>query len=148
LLIGFAFLFVEIAFILRFSLFLDHSLAAISVTLAGILVATGVASGTSKHGCGAPAASGDYPGRHCRRRCDCAATSLRRSHGTTSLGEDRRCGQPSCAVGVRHGSAISARAQSGLRVRTGPRAVGLGHQRLRVACGGCNGQPARHVPHP
>ena len=48
LLIGFAFLFVEIAFIHRFTLFLGHPLAAISVTLAGFLVSDGLGSGTSK----------------------------------------------------------------------------------------------------
>ena len=48
LLIGFAFLFVEIAFIHRFSLFLGHPLAAVSVTLAGFLVSAGLGSGTSK----------------------------------------------------------------------------------------------------
>ena len=48
LLIGFAFLFVEIAFIHRFSLFLGHPLAAIAVTLAGFLVSAGLGSGTSK----------------------------------------------------------------------------------------------------
>jgi hypothetical protein len=48
LLIGFAFLFVEIAFIHRFSLFLGHPLAAITVTLAGLLVSAGLGSGISK----------------------------------------------------------------------------------------------------
>ena len=48
LLIGFAFLFVEIAFIHRFSLFLGHPLVAISVTLAGFLVSAGLGSGISK----------------------------------------------------------------------------------------------------
>jgi hypothetical protein len=42
LLIGFAFLFIEIAFIHRFSLFLGHPLAAIAVTLAGFLVSAGL----------------------------------------------------------------------------------------------------------
>ena len=48
LLIGFTFLFVEIAFIHRFSLFLGNPLAAISVTLAGFLVSAGLGSGISK----------------------------------------------------------------------------------------------------
>jgi hypothetical protein len=48
LLIGFAFLFIEIAFIHRFSLFLGHPLGAIAVTLAGFLVSAGVGSGISK----------------------------------------------------------------------------------------------------
>ena len=48
LLIGLAFLLVEIAFIYRFSLFLGHPLAAISVTLAGFLVSAGLGSGISK----------------------------------------------------------------------------------------------------
>jgi len=48
LLIGLAFLLVEIAFIHRFSLFLGHPLAAISVTLAGFLVSAGLGSGISK----------------------------------------------------------------------------------------------------
>ena len=48
LLIGFAFLFVEIALIHRFSLFLGHPLAAIAVTLAGFLVSAGLGSGISK----------------------------------------------------------------------------------------------------
>jgi hypothetical protein len=48
LLIGFAFLFVEIAFIARFSLFLGHPLSAIAVTLAGFLVSAGLGSGVSK----------------------------------------------------------------------------------------------------
>ena len=48
LLIGLAFLFVEIAFIHRFSLFLGHPLAALAVTLAGFLVSAGLGSGTSK----------------------------------------------------------------------------------------------------
>jgi hypothetical protein len=48
LLIGLAFLFVEIAFIHRFSLFLGHPLAAISVTLAGFLVSAGLGSGISQ----------------------------------------------------------------------------------------------------
>jgi hypothetical protein len=48
LLIGFAFLFIEIAFIHRFSLFLGHPLAAIAVTLAGFLVSAGLGSGISK----------------------------------------------------------------------------------------------------
>ena len=48
LLIGFAFLFVEIAFIHRLSLFLGHPLGAIAVTLAGFLVSAGLGSGTSK----------------------------------------------------------------------------------------------------
>jgi spermidine synthase len=48
LLIGFAFLFVEIAFIHRFSLFLGNPLAAISVTLAGFLLSAGLGSGISK----------------------------------------------------------------------------------------------------
>jgi len=48
LLIGLAFLFVEIAFIHRFSLFLGHPLAAISVTLAAFLVSAGLGSGLSK----------------------------------------------------------------------------------------------------
>ena len=49
LLIGLAFLFVEIAFIQRFSLFLGHPLSAIAVTLAGFLVSAGIGSGVSKH---------------------------------------------------------------------------------------------------
>jgi hypothetical protein len=49
LLIGLAFLFVEIAFIHRFSLFLGHPLAAISVTLAAFLISAGLGSGMSKH---------------------------------------------------------------------------------------------------
>jgi spermidine synthase len=49
LLIGLAFLFVEIAFIHRFSLFLGQPLAAISVTLAAFLVSAGLGSGMSKH---------------------------------------------------------------------------------------------------
>jgi spermidine synthase len=49
LLIGFAFLFVEITFIERFSLFLGHPLSAIAVTLAGFLVSAGLGSGVSKH---------------------------------------------------------------------------------------------------
>ena len=48
LLIGLAFLLVEIAFIHRFSLFLGHPLAAISVTLAAFLVSAGLGSGISK----------------------------------------------------------------------------------------------------
>jgi hypothetical protein len=48
LLIGFAFLFIEIAFIHRFSLFLGHPLAALAVTLAGFLVSAGPGSGVSK----------------------------------------------------------------------------------------------------
>jgi hypothetical protein len=48
LLIGFAFLFIEIAFIHRFSLFLGHPLGAIAVTLAGFLVSAGVGSGISR----------------------------------------------------------------------------------------------------
>jgi hypothetical protein len=48
LLIGFAFLFIEIAFIQRFSLFLGHPLTAIAVTLAGFLVFAGLGSGVSK----------------------------------------------------------------------------------------------------
>jgi spermidine synthase len=48
LLIGLAFLFVEIAFIHRFSLFLGHPLAAISVTLTVFLVSAGLGSGMSK----------------------------------------------------------------------------------------------------
>jgi spermidine synthase len=49
LLIGVAFLFVEISFIERFSLFLGHPLSAIAVTLAGFLVSAGLGSGVSKH---------------------------------------------------------------------------------------------------
>ncbi len=49
LLIGFAFLFIEIAFIERFSLFLGHPLSAIAVTLAGFLVSAGLGSGVSRH---------------------------------------------------------------------------------------------------
>ena len=48
LLIGFAFLCVEIAFIHRFSLFLGHPVAAIAVSLAGFLLSAGLGSGTSK----------------------------------------------------------------------------------------------------
>ena len=48
LLIGFAFLFVEIAFIHCFTLFLGHPVTAIAVTLAGFLVSAGLGSGTSK----------------------------------------------------------------------------------------------------
>jgi hypothetical protein len=48
LLIGLAFLFIEIAFIQRFSLFLGHPLTAIAVTLAGFLVSAGLGSGVSK----------------------------------------------------------------------------------------------------
>jgi hypothetical protein len=48
LLIGFAFLFIEMAFIHRFSLFLGHPLAAIAATLAGFLVSAGLGSGISK----------------------------------------------------------------------------------------------------
>src|SRR4030095_297153 len=48
LLIGFAFLFIEIAFIQRFSLFLGHPLSAIAVTLAGFLAFAGMGSGASK----------------------------------------------------------------------------------------------------
>ena len=48
LLIGLAFLSVEIVFIHRFSLFLGHPLAAISVTLASFLVSAGLGSGISK----------------------------------------------------------------------------------------------------
>jgi hypothetical protein len=48
LLIGFAFFFVEIAFIHRFTLFFGHPLAAITITLAGFLVSAGLGSGISK----------------------------------------------------------------------------------------------------
>lgn len=48
LLIGCAFLFVEIAFLHRFSLFLGHPIGAIAVTLAGFLVSAGLGSGASK----------------------------------------------------------------------------------------------------
>src|SRR5262249_8848134 len=36
-------------------------------------------------------------------------------------------------------------AYANLPLRPRPRAVGLGHQRLRVGRGGCDGQPARHA---
>lgn len=48
LLIGFGFLFIEITFIHRISLFLGHPLGAIAVTLAGFLVSAGLGSGVSK----------------------------------------------------------------------------------------------------
>jgi hypothetical protein len=47
LLLGLAFLLVEIAFIHRFSLFLGHPLTATAVTLASFLVAAGLGSGAS-----------------------------------------------------------------------------------------------------
>ena len=47
LLLGFAFLFVEIAFIHRFSLFLGHPVIAFAVTLASFLLAAGLGSGLS-----------------------------------------------------------------------------------------------------
>ncbi|HET6161201.1 MAG TPA: hypothetical protein VFE34_22865 [Dongiaceae bacterium] len=47
--IGLAFLFIEIAFIARFSLFLGHPLSAIAVTLAGFLVSAGLGSGVSRN---------------------------------------------------------------------------------------------------
>ena len=49
LMIGLAFLFVEVSFIARFSLFLGHPLSAIAVTLAGFLVSAGMGSGISHH---------------------------------------------------------------------------------------------------
>jgi spermidine synthase len=49
LMIGLAFLFIEIAFIHRFNLFLGHPLTAIAVTLAGFLVSAGIGSGLSRH---------------------------------------------------------------------------------------------------
>jgi Spermine/spermidine synthase domain len=49
LMIGLAFLFIEIAFIERFSLFLGHPLSAIAVTLAGFLVSAGLGSGASRN---------------------------------------------------------------------------------------------------
>lgn len=48
-LIGFAFLFVEIASIQRFTLFLSHPLYAIAVVLAGFLVFAGLGSGLAAH---------------------------------------------------------------------------------------------------
>ncbi len=48
LLIGLGFLFIEIAFIQRFSLFLGHPVTAIAVTLASFLVSAGLGSGISK----------------------------------------------------------------------------------------------------
>jgi len=98
--------------------------------------------------CYSLAAGGGHPGRHChrqsrRRLCNGATSPLRPSHRTPVVGEDRRCCRPSRPFGVRHGSAISARAQSCLRLVPGSSTVGLGHQRLRVGRGGCDGQPAR-----
>jgi SAM-dependent methyltransferase len=46
-LLGLAFLFVEIAFIQRFTLFLSHPLYAVAVVLAGFLVFAGIGSGLS-----------------------------------------------------------------------------------------------------
>jgi len=150
LLIGFAFLFVEIAFIHRITLFLGQPLAAIAVTLAGFLVSAGLGSGISKR------VAARWP----------QAAIILAVAAIVGLGVvyamvlppvfDGLMGLPLSAkiavavgllapFGVRHGSAISARAQSCLRLRPRPSTVGLGHQRLRVGRRGCNGQPARHA---
>jgi SAM-dependent methyltransferase len=47
--IGFGFMFIEISFIQRFTLFLGHPLAAVAVVLAAFLVLAGFGSGISRH---------------------------------------------------------------------------------------------------
>jgi spermidine synthase len=47
--LGFGFMFIEITFIQRFTLFLGHPLAAVAVVLAAFLVFAGLGSGASRH---------------------------------------------------------------------------------------------------
>jgi hypothetical protein len=47
--LGFGFIFIEISFIQRFTLFLGHPLAAIAVVLAAFLIFAGLGSGASAH---------------------------------------------------------------------------------------------------
>jgi spermidine synthase len=47
--LGFGFMFIEISFIQRFTLFLGHPLAAVAVVLAAFLVFAGLGSGVSRH---------------------------------------------------------------------------------------------------
>jgi hypothetical protein len=61
LLLGLAFLFVEIAFIQKFVLFLGHPLYAVAVVLSGFLVFAGIGSGLSAHLHHKPAAGGPQP---------------------------------------------------------------------------------------
>ena len=91
LLLGLAFLLVEIGFIHRFSLFLGHPLSAMAITLASFLVSAGLGSGMSGR-IAELARSRNRRRRRDHRRprrrlCDGAAAHLRRSHGTVAVGK-------------------------------------------------------------
>ena len=154
--IGLAFLFIEIAFIQRFTLFLGNPIYAVAVVLAGFLVFAGVGSAC------APAFA-RYPGGHlgphapptdprcsfCRGpRCHflsgSAATRARPADAAARRGQGAGGALADSTAGSADGHAVPARPGADA---AGARALGLGHQRLGFGAqrraGDDPGPPAR-----
>jgi spermidine synthase len=125
--LGLAFLFIEIAFIQRFTLFLGHPLYAVAVVLAAFLIFAGAGSGGRRHRSG-----GDRHRGGGGRLSLGAAGALRPSGRLARARQGGGFAGPDRALGVLHGAALSARPGPGLGQPAAAGALGLGGERLRL----------------
>ena len=114
--LGFGFLFVEIAFIQRFILFLGHPLYAVAVVLAGFLVFAGIGSAIAPlldRWVGGPGTADRHSrGRHCglgNRLPRGPAAALRGADWMVGPRQDHRHPGPDCAARRVDGHALPAR---------------------------------------
>ena len=155
--LGLAFLFVEIAFIQKFILFLGHPLYAVAVVLTGFLLFAGVGSGVSSWFAERiDAWHRASPGRGPQLSAiqlsivGIVAVSLLYvlilPRVFDSLlyphrgRQDPRLARPDRPTGLLHGHAVSAWIVASLVGSAAPRSLGLGRERLRLG-------PERHARH-
>ena len=136
--LGLAFLFIEIAFMQRFAVFLGHPLYAIAVVLAGLLVFAGLGAGVTERlarmaGRMSPvplAAAGIIVVGGGLHRA--LAIRFRGRAGVAGRSPHRRGAGLARADRVSPRDALPAWAQGARRAGAGARALGVGNQRLRV----------------
>jgi hypothetical protein len=133
--IGVAFMFMEIAFIQKFVLFLAHPLYAVAVVLCAFLVFAGLGSRFSARLRYVVASRDTCRGGN-RRVVAClsrrASSALRGVAGTPGRGSNRDLGRSHRAAGVRHGHPVSDGARAPRAGGGGAYSLGVGRERLRV----------------
>ena len=150
--LGLAFIFIEIAFMQKFILFLNHPLYAIAVVLSGFPCICR----TWQRLLGSP---GTTTGKHplladCRSRrwycwikpdlCDFSNLHIYMAGYTAGCSQDHRGYRFDRAVGILYGHAVPVGAGEAGSARAGLHSLGMGYQWLCLGCQCGPGDPARY----